>query len=132
MRKAKKKAAPKKKAVKKAAPKKAVVRKVRKGAKAWTAADIAMVRKLYRTTPTKTLARQMKRSVASLQAKARTLGLKKAVVKKVAKKKVAKKKAAPKRKAVARKKAAPKRKAVAKKKAAPKRKVAKKTARRKK
>jgi len=123
MRKAKKKAAPKKKA----AAKKGTVRKVRKGAKAWTAADIAMLRKMYRTTPTKTLARQMKRSAASLQAKARTLGLKKAVVKKAAKKK-----AAPKRKAVARKKAAPKRKAAARKKAALKRQAAKKPARRKK
>jgi len=122
MRKAKKRAVPKKKAV---------VRKVRKGAKAWTAADIAMLRKMYRTTPTRSLARQMKRSAASLQAKARALGLKKAVVKKAAKK-VAKRKAAPKRKAGARRKAAPKRIAAARRKAAPKRKAAKKTARRRK
>ena len=76
MRKAKKKkAAPKRKA----AAKKPAVRKVRKGAKAWTAAQVAVLRKLYKSTPTAKIARQLRRTVASVQAKARALGLKKAV-----------------------------------------------------
>jgi len=130
MRKAKKrKAAPKKKA----AAKKKVVRKVRKGAKAWTKADVVLLRKLYKTTSTTQIARKLKRSVASVQAKAQTLGLKKAVRKKVAKKKVVAKRK-PARRKVARKK--PAKKKVAKKKVAKrkpaKRKVAKKkTAKRK-
>ena len=89
MRKAKKrKAAPKKKA----AAKKKVVRKVRKGAKAWTRADVALLRKLYKSTSTTQIAKKLKRSVASVQAKAQTLGLKKAARRKVAKRKPARRK----------------------------------------
>ena len=49
MRKAKKKkAAPRKKV----AAKKKVVRKVRKGAKAWSKAEVALLRKMYKSTTT--------------------------------------------------------------------------------
>jgi len=98
--------------------KKKVVRKVRKGAKVWTKAEVVMLRKLYRSTPTTQIAKKLRRSTASVQAKAQTLGLRKAV-----------RKAATKRKAAAKRKPAKKR--VAKRKPAKKKKVAKKKTARK-
>ena len=74
MRKARKKAAPRRKP----ATRRKVVRRVRKGAKAWTSAEVATLRKLYRSMPASKIARMLKRSLASVQAKARTLGLRKA------------------------------------------------------
>lgn len=115
MRKAKKKAT-KKKATKKVARKKPS--KTRKGAKLWSAADVSTLRKMYKSNTNTVIARKLRRSVGSVAAKARSLGLKKPV------RKAAKKKAAPKRKAAKRrpaKKKAAKRKP-AKKKAAKKRK----------
>lgn len=96
-----------KKATKKRVAKKATKKKpaTRPGVKLWTRADVALMRKLYRTTPNAVIAKKLKRTLGSVAAKAGLLGLKK---------KVAKKKAAPKKKVVTRK-AAPKRK-VAKKK----------------
>ena len=116
--------------MRKATKRKATVKKVakkaggRKRAKDWTREDVAILRKAYRTTPTREIAKTLKRSLASVQAKARSLGLKKPVVKKATKKaakkkvarKTAKKKVAKKaaKKKTARKavKKAPKRKAV--------------------
>ncbi|MFZ5981249.1 MAG: hypothetical protein ACOYVF_11520 [Candidatus Zixiibacteriota bacterium] len=103
------------KATKKATKKKVVRKKTAGKAKVWTAAEIATLKKLYKTTATSKIAKQLKRSLSSVQTKARSLGLKKSVVKKAAKKvtkKVAKKKVV--------KKAAPKKKAVSKKKTAKK------------
>ena len=120
--------------MRKATKKRATVKKVakkaggRKRAKEWTREDVAMLRKAYRTTPTREIAKKLRRTLASVQAKARSLGLKKPVVKKAAKKKVAKKKAARKtaKRKVAKKKVAKKR--PAKKKAAKKKVAKKKTA----
>ena len=63
----------------KATKKKVAKKRSSKRAKVWTAADVAMLRKMYRTTATKEIAKTLRRTVASVQAKARTLGLKKPV-----------------------------------------------------
>ncbi len=86
-----------KKATKKRVAKKATKKKkkpaTRPGVKLWTKADLAMLRKLYRTTPNAEIAKKLKRTVGSVAAKAGLLGLKKKVAKKkVSKKKVARKK----------------------------------------
>jgi hypothetical protein len=91
-----------KKATRKTAAKKP---RLRKGAKAWTPAEVTTLRTAYRTKSATEIAKMLRRSVSSVKAKARTLGLRKpagkrkAVAKKTTKKaakkttrKVAKKK----------------------------------------
>ncbi len=68
MRKARK-ATPRKKTTKKKA--------VRVGAKAWTAAEVSRLRKLYSTKTTAEIARALSRTHAAVAGKARALGLKK-------------------------------------------------------
>lgn len=85
------------KPVRKAKAKKTVTRK---GAKVWSSAEVTNLRKAYKTKTATELARMFRRTVSSVKAKARSLGLKKA--------KPAKK-SAPARKAAPRRKAAPKR-----------------------
>jgi len=112
------KAKPKRKVVKKkATEKKAAV------GKAWTAAEIKKLKVGYKTKPASKLAKELKRTLASVRGKISALGLTKGPAKKkvkakpkkkVAKKRVVKKKVAPKKKAtkkkVAKKKAKPKKK----------------------
>lgn len=87
--------------MRKALKKKVAVRKAHKGAaKAWSAAEIKMLKTMFKTTATPELAKRLKRTLSSVRSKAVAMSLKKA-----ARKKVVAKKAAPKRKAV--KKAAP-------------------------
>ena len=132
MRKAKKTTARKKKPAKKAKRP-----ATRPGAKLWTRAEVAQLRKLYRKFTNPEIAKKLKRTVASVAAKAGSLGLKKPVVRKAKPKRktTAKRKAAPKRKTAAKrkpaakKKVAPKRKTTAKKKTA-KKKTARKTTKR--
>ena len=92
-KKAKAKAKPKKKVVKKKTTKKSAV------GKAWTAAQITALKNGYKTKPASQIAKEMKRTLASVRGKISALGLTKGPAKKkVTKKKVVKKKAAPKRK----------------------------------
>ncbi len=60
----------------------------------WTAKEISVLRKAYKTTPTKEIAKELKRTVIAVRGKAVTLGLKKRAIKKAApkRKKAAKKK----------------------------------------
>lgn len=84
--------------MRKPAKKKAAKKKAAPKAKPWTAAQVSMLRKLYKSTlTTAQIAKRLKRTLSAVQAKARALGLKKKVVKKVTKKKVAKKKVAKKK-----------------------------------
>ena len=122
MRKATKKATTRK-------PKKKVA--VRPGVRAWTAAEVAKLKKMYKTEPATKIAKALKRTLSSVKAKIRTLGIKKPATKKVVKKKpirkVAKKRVVKKgaKKKVAKK---PARKTIKK---AAKKKVAKKPAKKK-
>jgi hypothetical protein len=77
---------------------------VRKGAKAWSAAEIGRLRQLYKTASASRIAKTLKRSESSVKSKARALRLRKPVVKRAAsKKRVAlRRKAAPRRSAMAR------------------------------
>ena len=75
-----------KKTVRKAKAKKPAVRK---GAKAWAAAEVSTLRKAYKTKTATELAKMFRRSVSSVKAKARSLKLKKAKVKKAAPKRKA-------------------------------------------
>lgn len=68
----------------------------------WTKEEIKQLRKLYKNTPTSELAKQLKRTTSSVQAKAGALGLKKAGVRR----KIEKKKTAVKKKTTSRKKTA--------------------------
>lgn len=87
--------------------KKAAVRKPHKGAaKTWSAAEVKMLRTMFKTTPTPEIAKRLKRTLSSVRSKAVAMSLKKG-----ARKKAAVKKAAPKRKVVAKKAAPMKRKA---------------------
>lgn len=108
-------------AKKKPARKKATTRKVavRPGAKAWTAAETAKLKKAYKTNSASEIAKMLKRSISSVKAKIRTLGLKKPNWRKAAAKKTTTKKATTRKKAATKKKAAPKKRVV--KKAATKR-----------
>ncbi|MFQ6007908.1 MAG: hypothetical protein ACE5K8_03055 [Candidatus Zixiibacteriota bacterium] len=81
--------------------------KVRKGAKAWSSAEIATLRQAYRTKSATEIAKMLRRTVSSVKAKARTLKLRKPVRRKAAGKKATKKKAT--RKATAKRKGAVKR-----------------------
>ena len=78
--------------------------RVRKGAKAWTASETATLKMGYKTHTTTQIAKTLRRSVSSVKAKARTLGLKKrkpkktAVKKTTARRKVAVRKTATRRK----------------------------------
>ena len=45
--------------------------------KPWTPTEVKTLRKIYRDTPTKEIARRFRRSISSVQAKAGDLGLKK-------------------------------------------------------
>jgi len=77
---------------------------MRKGAKAWTASETATLKTGYKTQTTTQIAKTLRRSVSSVKAKARTLGLKKrkrkkaAVKKTTARRKVAVRKIATRRK----------------------------------
>ncbi len=51
--------------------------RVRKGAKAWAAAEVAMLKRAYKTQSATQIAKTLRRSVSSVKAKARTLGLRK-------------------------------------------------------
>ncbi len=96
MRKIKKRAAGKKAARKRtgktATKAKKTTRKRR--IRLWTAKEISVLRKAYKTTPTKEIAKELKRTVIAVRGKAVTLGLKKRAIKKAApkRKKAAKKK----------------------------------------
>jgi hypothetical protein len=93
----------------KAAPRKAAKRKTgRPGVKAWSAAELSMLKKSYKSTTATAIAKRLRRSLSSVKAKIRVLGLSKPK---------AARKAAPKRKAAAKRRPA-KRKAAAKKKPA--------------
>ncbi|RKX23347.1 MAG: hypothetical protein DRP51_00575 [Candidatus Zixiibacteriota bacterium] len=107
----------------KAKPKRKVVKKKAAVGKAWTAAEIKKLKVGYKTKPASKLAKELKRTLASVRGKISALGLTKGPAKKkvkakpkkkVAKKRVVKKKVAPKKKAtkkkVAKKKAKPKKK----------------------
>jgi len=91
---------------KKATRKTTVRRKpgVRKGAKAWTAAETTMLKREYKTHSATEIAKMLRRSVSSVKAKARTLGLKKPVRRKAAPKKRTTPKKAAARKTVAKRK----------------------------
>lgn len=65
------------KATKKAAKKKTAGRAVRAGAKAWDQQDVRQLRSLYDTHTAQQIAKILGRSLASVKAKIRTLGLKK-------------------------------------------------------
>lgn len=73
-----------KKVSRKAAPKRAKRPALRPGTKAWTPAQVATLKKLYRSTTNAQIARRLRRTVASVAAKARTLKLKKSAPKKKA------------------------------------------------
>ena len=89
---------------------KAVARtKTRPGVKLWTKEEVALLRKLYRTTSSTEIAKKLKRTVGSVRAKALMLKLKKAAVRR---------KAAPKKKTTARRKPTARRKTTAKRKTA--------------
>ena len=93
--------------MKKVMKKKAAVRKPHKGAaKTWSAAEVKMLRTMFKTTPTPEIAKRLKRTLSSVRSKAVAMSLKKG-----ARKKAVVKKAAPKRKVVAKKAAPMKRKA---------------------
>jgi adenylate kinase/ribonuclease R len=92
----KRKAKPKTKAKKKAKVKKSAV------GKAWTAAEVKRLRTGYKKKPASQLAKELKRTLASVRGKISALGLTKGVAKK---KKKPKPKPKPKKKVVARKKA---------------------------
>lgn len=91
----------------KAAPKKAArktvrkVRRTRKGAKLWTATEVKMLRKMYKSTSAPDIAKKLKRTVSSVRSKAVALSLKKAAMRRKA---APKRKVAPKRKTAAKKK----------------------------
>jgi hypothetical protein len=86
--------------VRKALKKKAAVRKAHKGAaKNWSAAEVKMLRTMFKTTPTPEIAKRLRRTLSSVRSKAVAMSLKKAP----------RKKAAPKRKAAVRKAAPMKR-----------------------
>jgi hypothetical protein len=88
--------------VRKVLKKKAAVRRTHKGAaKAWSAAEVKMLRTMFKTTATPEIAKRLKRTLSSVRSKAVAMSLKKA-----SRKKAVVKKAAPKRK-VAVRKAAP-------------------------
>lgn len=79
---------------------KAAVRRPHKGAaKTWTAAEVKMLRTMFKTTATPEIAKRLKRTLSSVRSKAVALSLKKG-----ARRKAAVKKAAPKRKAAPMKK----------------------------
>ena len=93
---------------KKATRKKATKRKPAKrrklthvaGKAVWTKAEIATLRKMYRKTPNAEIAKMLGKTVGSVAAKARSLGLKKAkkkAAKRKTKKKASKKKASKKK-----------------------------------
>lgn len=85
--------------MRKALKKKAAVRKAHKGAaKTWSAAEVKMLRTMFKTTATPEIAKRLKRTLSSVRSKAVAMSLKKA-----SRKKAAVKKAAPKRKAAVRK-----------------------------
>ncbi|MCK4606812.1 MAG: hypothetical protein KAU35_05905 [candidate division Zixibacteria bacterium] len=73
--------------------KKIVKRRGTSRAKAWTNTEVAQLRKSYRTTPTDKIAKKLKRTVASIQAKARSLGLKKVAKRTATRKKTVKRRA---------------------------------------
>ncbi|MDD5426268.1 MAG: histone [candidate division Zixibacteria bacterium] len=77
------------KAKKKATPKKVVKKKLTARANVWSASEIAYMRKVYKTTPASQIARTLKRSIAAVRTKARALGLKKPVIRKASGKKFA-------------------------------------------
>ena len=116
-KKATRKAAPRKTTRKVAAKRKTVRKKVgRPGVKPWSAAEISMLKKAYKTTTATAIARKLRRTVSSVKAKIRVLGVSKpkSARKAAPKRKVRRKATA--RKPVARKasrKAAPKRKKTA-------------------
>ena len=100
---------------KKPARKKATTKKVgRKGVKAWTAAETATLKKAYKTHSATEIAKMLRRTVSSVKAKARTLGLKKPNWRKTAAKKTPAKRKPTQRRAVT--KRAPARKKPAKRK----------------
>ena len=70
----------------KAKPRKKKAAKTRKGAKVWVAAHVATLRKMYKTSTNKSIARVLRRTVGSVAAKARSLKLRKPKVRKAAKK----------------------------------------------
>jgi hypothetical protein len=88
--------------------------RVRKGAKAWMATETATLKKAYKTQTTTQIAKTLRRSVSSVKAKARTLGLKKRRPKRVAAKKTTARRKVAVRKTVTRRK--PARKLTARKK----------------
>ena len=120
---------------KKATRKKATRRKATKrrklthvaGKAVWTKAEVSTLRKMYRNTPNAEIAKKLGKTVGSVAAKARSLGLKKAKRKAATKKKATRRKAA---RRPARRKKATKKKATRKK--ATKRRATKKKATRKK
>jgi hypothetical protein len=52
----------------------------------WTAEEISVLRKAYKNTPTKEIAKELKRTVIAVRGKAVALGLKKRAIKKAAQK----------------------------------------------
>jgi adenylate kinase len=133
MRKATKKKVTRKKVARRVTRKTTKKVAVRKGAKAWSAAEVARLRQMYKTMPASKIAKALRRSESSVKSKARALRLRKPAVRRAAKKKVAtKRKAAPKRRTATKRKAAPKRRKAAKKKVARKKVAKKKVARKKK
>jgi len=101
---------------------------VRKGAKVWTAVEVATLRRTYKTQSATQIAKTLRRSVSSVKAKVRTLGLKKKVQAKSAAKKATSRRKVAKRRTVAKKKMT--RKAATKKKPARKAAAKKKKAKR--
>jgi hypothetical protein len=86
--------------VRKALKKKAAVRKPHKGAaKTWSAAEVKMLRTMFKTTATPEIAKRLKRTLSSVRSKAVAMSLKKG-----SRRKAAVKKAGPKRKAAPMKK----------------------------
>jgi hypothetical protein len=79
------KATPRKSAVKKAAKKSTLRRRI----KAWSATEVSMLRGSYKSMTTSQIARRLKRTLASVQTKVRTLGLSKGHPKKSAVRKAA-------------------------------------------
>ncbi len=88
------------KTVRKAAPRKGAKKRTgRSGVKPWSAAELSMLKKSYKATTATAIAKRLRRSLSSVKAKIRVLGLSKPK---------AARKAAPKRKAAAKRKPAKK------------------------
>ena len=125
MRKKPRKAAKRKTTPRKAATRKTTRRVVKKakrpatrpGAKAWSAAEVTKLRKMYKTKTATEIAKNLRRSLSSVKSKCRAMGLRKtaAAKKSITRRRATTRRTAPKRKATTRRtttrrKATPRRK----------------------